>query len=145
DINRHLDYMRDFTPLASWFITTEEPSAPDGAPLEQWFVEEKLTGKYQSVICVADMQIDGGMGPLIPSEKYRYKNEYQPRQRHDGAQRIMWLRVFLTRKKEWIIWVSWPMSVFRYADNMDDMLAAVEELRPEGKPLRCFTRPGHMT
>ncbi len=146
DINRHLDYMRGFKPLAQWFDhSVQTSSAPYyGAPLEEWFVEAELAGKYPHCICVADMTMGDGMNVIIPSEKGRYKKEYRHGYRED-AQRVAWLRVFLTRKMEWIIWASWPTSVFRFASDMESMLEAVEELRPERMPLRCYGRAGHLT
>lgn len=143
DINRHLDYMRGFKPLASWFDDRAE-RLTIGIPLVEWYEESGLAEKNLHCICVASIKVGSGSAPLIPSEQGRYKRERCSNLR-DGTQRVTWLRVFLTRKLDWIVWMSWPVSVFRLADSMNSMLALVEELRPAEMPLFCYDQAGRIT
>lgn len=147
----YMDNLRGYKTLDWWFTEDADTIRRDWPRLNlfpTWFEESGLKGRFSQVLFVlnAKLHIDGkswggDLGPLIPSEKNRYEGEYNSRY-YENAQRITRLRVFMTRKGKWIIWVSWPVSVFRIADDLDGCLRALDELMPVGATLTAIAQPG---
>jgi hypothetical protein len=142
--HRLKDTLRGYKPLDTWFMShTPEPGTHPNTgrgpwqPWNQMFEESGLAGKYTHVLLVADIWMYGGRNggfvfPLTPPEKDRYggKNLSAPGFRQGR------MRVYLSRKHEFIVWASWPECVFRERLGIDTVVSAVHELTSKGVQLR---------
>ena len=115
-----MDYLHGYQPLDNWFTEAGYSLYPI------WFDESHLCNKYPYCALLLDAVMRDrngceGWRDLPATEQGRYAGE---------TQRYSKLRVFLTRKREWIVWASYPNSVFHFASNVADAAQLMHDLTP---------------
>lgn len=133
-LKSRMDYLRGYKSLDSFYENNKQAPGGRYQPFSTWLAESGLSGQYPQCLQLFRVTMQGTpcfqWFPLISSEKGRYEGEYDE-QYHDYVQRYATQRVFLTRKGEWIVWASWPVSDFRVAEDLDSALQALRELTPQ--------------
>ena len=139
-----MDYMRGYKSLTELF-EVKDRTTYRFIPFAAWLEEFGEAKKYPHCIEIFHATMWGGghsdWFPLIPSEVGKYKGEHQPRYT-ESAQRWAGQKVFLTRKGRWIIWTSYPTSVFRVVDTPRAALDMLAGLTPTGITMRNWTTGG---
>jgi hypothetical protein len=114
-----MDYLRGYKSLDSWFTQTSL------VPYRTWLEEAGLADQYPHCISVLDAGMKSDFGenwlPLHPSEQGRYPGE---------EKRFARVKVWLTRKGEWIVWANHPTSDFRFVQSAEAALETIEALTP---------------
>jgi hypothetical protein len=130
-----MDYMRGYRSLQDLFDDEFLRKAGRLVPYKMWLEEFGEVEKHTQCVELFGARMWGNGNnewfPLIPSEQGKYEREHQPYY-STNAQRWAGQKVFLTRKGKWIIWASYPASVFRVVDTPRAALDMLQGLTPTG-------------